>query len=183
MISIYLLIAIICAILLFISAFFGGIADMDIDVDVDVDADLGFGDFGGAGISPLSGPVILVFGLVFGSTGVIFEELEFGRFVVPLLAVVCAVIATVATYAALVKVFMKTQATSEVKLDDLIGLEGETTMPVKPDQPGQVMVITDARGRTLLAAHSDQEIPTNAMVTIKGVIGNGVKVEKKTGGA
>jgi hypothetical protein len=65
---------------------------------------------------------------------------------------------------------------------DLVGKDGETTMPIKPGSPGQIMVVTEERGRTLVQAVSDVDIPTNAMVSIVEVVGNGVKVVLKNGG-
>jgi membrane-bound ClpP family serine protease len=189
MISIYLIIAIICGLLLGITAAFADFSgDMDVDTSVDihvdtgVDADLGYGDFHGAGITPLSIPVVLVFGTLFGATGTIFEAMRYDVLTVPILAVIIATVITAIIYVILVKVFVKTQATSTVNIRALVGEQGETTMPITPESPGQVMVITDARGRTLLSAVSDSKIPTNTVVEITGVEGNAVKVRIKKGG-
>ena len=191
MISIYLIIAIVCGVLLGITAAFadfGGDMDVDVDASVDVDidasveADVGYGDFHGPGITPLSIPVILVFGTLFGASGTIFEAMNYNVYVVPMLAVIIAVVITAIIYVLLVKVFVKTQATSTVILPELIGKEGETTMPIKTSAPGQIMVVTEARGRTLLTAVSDIDIPTNTIVEITGIEGNGVRVRMKKGG-
>lgn len=190
MISIYLMVAIVCALLLVIMAAFSDFGDLDTDVDVDIGADidvdggmdLGHGDFHGGGISPLSIPVILVFGTVFGATGSIFEGILANQLLVPLFATLIGIAVTAVVFVILVRVFIKTQAHTQVDLAKLVGAECETTMPIRPGLPGQIMVITDERGRTLLTATSKVDIPTNAMVTITKIVGNGVNVIPKSGG-
>jgi len=190
MISLYLIVAIVCALLLIIMAAFSDFGDLDTDVDVDIGADmdvdggidLGHGDFHGGDISPLSIPVILVFGTVFGATGSIFEEILSNQILVPVYATLIGIAVTAVVFVILVRVFIKTQAHTQVDLAELVGAECETTMPIKPGSPGQIMVITDERSRTLLTATSDVNIPTNAMVTITKIVGNGVSVIPKRGG-
>lgn len=181
-ISIYLLIAIICGVLLLAMAAMGGLGDFDADFDVDADFDAGHGDFGGAGISPLSVPIILCFGALFGSAGVVFEELEYGAFEVPMYSVIVAAAITSVLFIILVKFFVKAQGTTEVKYKDLVGLTGETTMPTKPGTSGQVMVVTEERGRTLASTISDFDIPTNTEVKIIGVVGTSLKIIPIKGG-
>ena len=181
-ISMYLLIAIVCGVLLLAMAAMGGLGDFDADFDVDADVDVGYGDFGGAGISPLSVPLLLCFGALFGSAGVVFEELQYGVFEVPLYSVIVATAITSILFVILVKFFVKAQGTTEIKLKDLVGMTGETTMPTKPGVPGQVMVITDERGRTLVSAVSDIDIPTNSDVKIIGLVGTSLKIVPIKGG-
>ncbi|MBU4032010.1 MAG: hypothetical protein KKH41_07895 [Candidatus Thermoplasmatota archaeon] len=196
-ISFYLVMAIICAVMLIIMAAFadfGSDAGVDgVDMHLDTDAsgvdmhldsgtDTGYGDFHGAGISPLSIPIILVFGTLFGSFGALFEDQVTNIILVPTLSALISVIITAIIYVILVKVFVKSQATTQVHIKDLVGKDGEATMPISSSSPGQIMVITEERGRTLVSASSDVDIPTNAMVTITGVLGNGVKVIPKKGG-
>ena len=182
-ISIYLLIAIICGVLLLIMAAMGGLGDFDADFDVDVDFDAGHGDFGGAGISPISVPILLAFGALFGSAGAIFEDIgQYSALEVPLYSVIVATAITSILFVILVKFFVKAQGTTEIKLKDLVGMTGETTMPTKPGVPGQVMVITDERGRTLVSAVSDVDIPTNSDVKIIGLVGSSLKIVPIKGG-
>ncbi len=187
-ISFYLIIALVCGLLLIVMAAMGGIGDMDmdmdmdVDVDMDMDMDIGHGDFGGMGISPLSVPVILTFATLFGGFGAIFEGMEYDVYIVPMYALGIAAAITALIFIILVKFFIKTQATTQVNLKDLIGMEAETTMPIRPKAPGQIMVITEERGRTLLSAVSDVDIPTNTMVKITGVVGIGVRVIPRKGG-
>jgi len=190
MISLYLMVAIICALLLVIMAAFSDFGHIDTDVDVDIGADmdvdggmdLGHGDFHGGDISPLSIPVILVFGTVFGATGSIFEGILENQLLVPVYATLLGLAVTAVVFVILVKVFIKTQAHTQVDLKELVGSECETTMPISADAPGQIMVITDERGRTLLTATSNVSIPTNTVVKITKVVGNGVSVIPKSGG-
>jgi membrane protein implicated in regulation of membrane protease activity len=191
MISIYLIVAIVCALLLIIMAAFSDFGDFDTDVDVDLGADMdvdggvdlgGHGDFHGGDISPLSIPVILVFGTVFGATGSIFEDILENQLLVPVYATILGLAVTAVVFVILVKVFIKTQAHTQVDLAELVGSECETTMPISSDSPGQIMVITDERGRTLLTATSNVNIPTNTVVKITGIVGNGVRVIPKSGG-
>jgi membrane-bound ClpP family serine protease len=181
-ISIYLLIALICGILLLVMAAMGGLGDYDADFGTDTDFDVGHGDFGGAGISPLSVPILLAFGALFGSAGVVFEELQYGVLEVPLYSVIVATAITSILFVILVKFFVKAQGTTEIKFQDLIGMTGETTMPTKPGVPGQVMVITEERGRTLVSTVSDVDIPTNSDVKIVGMVGTSLKIVPIEGG-
>lgn len=182
-ISIYLLIALICGVLLLIMAAMGGLGDFDADFDVDVDFDAGHGDFGGAGISPLSIPILLAFGALFGSAGAIFEDLgEYSALEVPLYSVIVATAITSILFVILVKFFVKAQGTTEVRYQDLVGMTGETTMPTRPGTSGQVMVVTEERGRTLVSTISDIEIPTNSEVKIIGVVGTSLKIIPIKGG-
>jgi len=78
----------------------------------------------------------------------------------------------------LVNIFVKAQASSDVVLPELIGQEGNVTIPISPGQTGQVLVTTTARGRTLLSAISTEEIKTDETVVIEGVAGTSVRVKK-----
>ncbi len=186
LISLYLLIAIACAVLLVIMMFFADFGgdfdsgfDLGADIDMDAGADIGYGDFGGPGISPLSVPVILVFGTVFGGVGAILEGLGWDEVVVPFVAGLAAAGVSGTLFVLLVKVFVKTQATTQVDAHALVGRDAETTMPVGPDGPGQIMIVTEERGRTLYPAYSDDAIPSNTIVRLVGIEGNGFMVETK----
>lgn len=186
MISIYILIAIVCAVLLFImvaAGDFGADADFDVDLDVDADIDIGHGDFGGTGISPLSVPILLVFGTGFGSVGAILEVLEVDKLIVPVVATAISALITAVTFVVMVKVFIKTQGSTAVGMKDLVGKEGMTSIPIKKGEPGQIVVTTEVRGRIQASAVADQDIPTNTLIKVIGLSGDSVKVEmiKKEG--
>ncbi len=179
-ITVYTFIAIISALLLFVTLIFGDFidVDMDIDIDVDADVDVGFGDFGGAGISPLSLPVLLIFSTSFGSFGGIFEGLHINSVLVPFIAGMCSFGLTGGAYLVLLKVFISTQANTTVKKGDLLGKTAQVTVPINPGKPGQVMVVTTARGRTLRDALASEKISSHTEVKIIGFSGNAVRVER-----
>jgi membrane protein implicated in regulation of membrane protease activity len=187
--SIYLIIAIVCGVLLIVMAIFGGdFMDMDMDMDFDVDVDVdglgthiepGFGDFA-TGLSPLSPPLLLAFGASFGAFGTIFETLGYGPIWTPLLAGVLATLMAVAIFYVLFKVFIQSQATTRVNFRTLIGKEAVVTVPIKPGEQGQILIVTEARGRTLITAISaDEEIPSDSIIIIEKMTGNIASVRKK----
>jgi hypothetical protein len=115
-ISIYLIIAIICLVFLIVSVALGGFGDdfdmggHDVDVggdfdvggaDADAAFDAGHGDFSGAGISPLSLPIIMAFGTTFGGVGALLEQANFGMFMTPIIAIFVSIIMAAALYFAL----------------------------------------------------------------------------------
>lgn len=198
MISVYVIIAIICVVLLIISIALGGFGDdfdmggHDFDVggpDLDVGGpdmdlggahvDVGYGDFGGAGISPLSLPVILAFGSSFGGIGALLEVAGFDPYITPLIAIFVSIIIAGALYMGLVWMFVKTQASSTVSMRELVGQEGTVSVAIKAGKVGQIVVVTEERGRTLIPAVAEKPIPVDAIVEIKGIVGNGVRVERK----
>jgi len=192
--SLYLIIALVCGIMLIAIAFLG--ADFGIDHDMDVggvDHDVGggdgssgvehfqggHGDFSGAHLSPLSLPLVLAFGTAFGSFGAIFDSAGWGNVWTPTAAAGISLAISGILYFVLDKVFVQTQATSTVRYSSLIGKDATVVIPIKPGVQGQVLVITEERGRTLLTAVSSEEIPTDAPVTIEGYSGGSVKVSRK----
>lgn len=169
-VSIYAIIMLVSFIFLLAVLALGGIAD--------------FFDFGGAdtdvdtGLSPVSLPVIGVFGTAFGGFGTLFEGLDLGGILTPVLAAVLATATAGGVWAVMLKVFVRTQAETRVDLDTLVGHKGQVIIPVKPGQPGQIVVITDARGRVPLQAISDESIGTDEHVVIESVVASSVKVRR-----
>jgi membrane protein implicated in regulation of membrane protease activity len=153
----------------------GGAGAGDIGHDVATDA----GQFSGPGISPLSPPVLFVFGTFFGAFGTILEITQaLPQIGVPFLAGILSAVITIAVYFMMVRIFVQTQATSEYRLKDLVGTRGEITIPSSPGSRGQVLVVTDAAGRTLLSAVSDQSLNRGDRVQVTGVEGSSLVVEK-----
>ncbi|MCJ2669207.1 MAG: hypothetical protein KAS60_01875 [Thermoplasmata archaeon] len=191
MISIYLLIAIICAILLIVTVAMGGLADGDFDAggdfdvegpDVDLggpEADVGYGDFTGAGISPLSLPIVLSFGTTFGGVGAVLELMSINMYAIPFIAMVVSLLTAGLMYVLVVKIFVRTQTTTVVHPRDLVGEKGIVSVAIKPGRTGQVVVVTTERGRTLLPAIAEEAIPTDAPVTIEAVVGHSVRVKRQ----
>ena len=185
--SLYMIIAIVCGILLLIMALFGGdFLDLDVDTDVDTDLDLGghfeagHGDFS-AGLSPLSLPLVLCFGTSFGAFGVIFDAAGFGPLWTPVSSIMISIVIAGIMFYLLLKVFIQTQATTQVTFTKLIGEEGVVTIPIRPGEQGQIRVNTEERGRTLITAIAEEDIATDTLVIIERMSGNTAIVKRKKG--
>jgi membrane-bound ClpP family serine protease len=177
-INIYVLIALICGLLLIGMFFFGDIGgDMDVDVDMG-HVELGYGDFD-AGLSPLSLPIILMFGTSFGALGYIFEQFIDNQYIVPLLSILISAVIAAIMYLLVLNIFVKTQTSSDIRLQDLIGKDAMVSIPIKKGAIGQIIVTTEERGRTILSAVSDEEIQTDSIVEITKIMGDGVFVKKE----
>lgn len=188
--AIYIGITVVFSVLLFIMAITGGLFGMGVEAGgVDIGgADLGdighdvaadAGQFSGAGISPLSLPILFAFGAFFGAFGTVLEAFQsLPPIAVPFIAAGASAVITALVYYFLVRVFARSQATTTYNLKDLVGARGEVTVPVKPGVRGQVLVVTEARGRTLLSAVSSHDLKTGDRVQITGVEGNALVVEK-----
>ena len=184
MISVYLIIAIVCAILLIIMAALGGFGgDADIgghDVDVGghgVDLD-GHGDYSGSSLSPLSIPVLLTFGATFGAVGAILEELKYDSLLTPVIAVMVGVLVAGGMYAIVYFMIFKSQASTHTSLSEMIGLDGLVTVAIKDKEPGQVVVNTEKRGRIPATATAKEEIESNTPVKVIGITGDALIVER-----
>jgi membrane protein implicated in regulation of membrane protease activity len=189
-ISIYLLLALVCGIVLIILAFMG--LDFGGDFDTDVGGGLGadgasgvehfeggHGDFSGAHLSPLSLPLVLAFFTSFGALAALFEGMEYAPLYVPTFAIFLSLAICLVLYLVLDRGFYSTQASSSIKYNKLVGRDATVTIPIKRGTQGQVMVITEARGRTLLTAISSEDIPTNATVLIEDFSGGSLIVKRK----
>ncbi len=191
-VTIYIVVAAVFSILLLVMALSGGMSGvMDIHVDIahpDIPTDMGgvghdvstdSGQFSGPTISPLSLPILFAFGAFFGAFGALLEiTSSLPTIIVPFFAGGVAAVLTAIIFFILVKVFAESQGRTEYLLKDLIGLPGEITIPAAPGTRGQVLVITDARGRTLLSAVSKDPVGTGDRVKITGIEGNALVVER-----
>ena len=148
----------------------GDIGGIDFDHDIGLEVD--------TGLSPLSLPIVASFGTAFGGFGTIFETIGFGVIVTPILAAVFAVLVSGGLYVVMLNLFVKSQAETRVDLATLVGYKGQVLIPIRPGQPGQIVVVTEARGRTLLQAISDDMIGTDEHVVVESIVGNSVKVHK-----
>ncbi|HYU07352.1 MAG TPA: hypothetical protein VEM77_09270 [Thermoplasmata archaeon] len=156
--------------LLILVLILGDIGGLDFDHDIGLDVD--------TGLSPLSLPIVAAFGTAFGGFGTILEELGFGSIVTPVLAAVFAILVAGGMYVVMLNLFVKSQAETRVDLATLVGYKGQVMIPIKPGQPGQIVVVTQARGRTLLQAISDDIIGTDEHVVVDSIVGNSVKVHR-----
>ena len=96
-------------ILLILVLILGDIGGIDFDHDIGTDVD--------TGLSPLSLPIVGVFGTSFGGFGTLLEILEFGPIVVPILATVFAILTAGGMYVVMLNIFVKTQAETRVDLE------------------------------------------------------------------
>lgn len=185
--SLYMIIAIVCGLMLIVMAILGAdFLHLDVDSGVDHDVDVGghfeagHGDFA-TGLSPLSLPIVLSFGTSFGAFGVIFDSMDVNAYLVPVLSTIVSAVISTILFFAMVKLFVKTQATTRVNFGELLGKEAVVSIPIKPGEQGQVMLVTEARGRTLISAIADEEIPSDSIVVIEKMTGNTAIVKKKEG--
>ena len=174
-VSLYVLIAVVFAILLVAILVLGH--DFDIGGDIDVGSD--FGEFGGPGVSPLSIPVIFAFGASFGSFGAILEAFEVNPLYIPFFSAGASAFVAGAMYLVILRVFVRSQATTMVDPSSLVGKEAHVTIPIKAGLQGQILVITEERGRTLHSATSSEDIPRDAIVEIVSVGGGVASVKRK----
>src|SRR5207247_3108301 len=101
-----------------------------------------------------------------------------GTIVTPFLAALFAVLLSGGLYVVMLNLFVKSQAETRVDLATLVGYKGQVMIPIRPGQPGQIVVVTEARGRTLLQAISDDVVGTDEHVVVDSIVGNSVKVHK-----
>src|SRR5207249_8074138 len=96
----------------------------------------------------LSLPFVASFGTAFGGFGTLFETVGFGPIVTPILAAVFAVLVSGGLYVVMLILFVKSQAETRVDLATLVGYKGQVMIPIRPGQPGQIVVVrkrADAR--------------------------------------
>jgi len=143
--------------------------------------DGGNGGDGDGGFSPLSLPMATIFGVSFGGMGVLLEAGSLNPLAVAFGAALFAFGIAAAMYFVVVRAFVRTQAETKVVLTDLVGSPAQVTIPAGPGLIGQILVITDARGRTLIPAVANERINTEEIVVIREVIGSAVRIERKVG--
>jgi len=180
----YLVIGILAFIGFIIILIFGGVSAFDFDVDipgVDVgidgpDADIGI-EHGGPG--PFSLPVILGFLSSFGTIGAILTYYGVHYALTPFLSIAVAVLVALVMFLIIAWMFKKLQSDSTVSYRGLIGKEATVSVSIKEGREGQIVLFTEQRGRTLVPAIADEDIPADTYVVIKEVVGDAVKVRKR----
>lgn len=167
----YTLIMLVFFVFLLAVLILGDVGDFfDIGGDIDTDFD--------TGLSPISLPVVGVFGTAFGGYGTIFESLNYGTLFTPILAAVLATATAGGSWVLMYNFFVKTQAETRVDLARVVGVRGQVLIPIHPGHAGQIVVVTEARGRTLLQAIADEAIGTDEPVVVDSIVGDSVKVRK-----
>jgi membrane protein implicated in regulation of membrane protease activity len=129
-------------------------------------------------VSPLSPITIASFITTFGGIGVL--STQFFN-VDPRLSLVFATVGGLIFSGIMFffysNVLIRSQATSEVRRDELIGLEAEVTVPIGATAPGQVSYDTKAgRMSSVARAENDRPIPRGTVVKIVRFVGSQVLV-------
>jgi membrane protein implicated in regulation of membrane protease activity len=143
-----------------------------------VDAGHGGADFSAApdapAISPLSPAVLATFVTTFGGVGVITHSM----FRFPLLLSLPVSFASGLAVGGVVfivfyRLFQTVQASSEVSMAAVVGLEAEVTVAIPKEGIGQIAYVSQG-GRFTSPARSEEavEIPRHASVRISKVVGN-----------
>ena len=175
--SLYLWIALISLIFLVVLTVLGG---QGLDVGGDVDADVDFGQFSGPGISPLSLPLVASFGTTFGATGALLETQGFSTLAVAGSATVSALVISMGLFVFVQRFLVRSQTSSDVHPAELVGRSAQVMVPIHRGATGQILVMTEERGRTLFPAAAEDEIPREAVVEILGFSGGVANVRRKT---
>jgi membrane-bound ClpP family serine protease len=178
--SIYLVVMIIGAILLFTVLFMGIGHDMGGDVHFgDLGhGDVGHGDIGHGGPSAFSLPVILSVVTAFGAFGVIFDQLGLNVFAVPTVSMALAIAVGALTFFGMYRIFKATQSTTRLKYEDLVGMNGTVSIPIRDGDEGQIIMTPTGRGRVQMAAVADEDIERDEVVIGVQLIGNVMKVKR-----
>lgn len=179
----------------------GGLSNVDLpDVDIDIPqvdlpghvdipgADIHIGDAGGAvggidtpdvAVSPLSPITIAAFVTTFGGVGVLCTQLfDLDPRLGLLVATVGGLGAGGLMYTFVSQFLIRSQASSELRRGELIGMEGEITIPVGESSPGQVTYITKSGRMSSMARSVDgKALPRGQFVKIVRTIGPQVLVE------
>jgi membrane protein implicated in regulation of membrane protease activity len=170
--------------------------DVDIDIpqidlpgDVDIPgADIHIGDAGGVGggidapdvaVSPLSPITIAAFVTTFGGVGVLCIQLfNLDPRLSLLLSTIGGLGGAGFMYAFVSQFLVRSQASSELRHGELIGIEGEITVPVGENSPGQVTYVTKSGRMSSMARSVDgRAIPRGQFVKIVRTMGPQVLVK------
>jgi membrane protein implicated in regulation of membrane protease activity len=173
----------------------GGGIDGDAGFDVDHEFGVEAGDAGGHGeafasvgegepmIAPLSPATISVFLATFGGTGVILTSLLNLSLLYSLPISAAAALAVAAVvFVLFYRFFSAVQASSEPRMAEAVGTQGEVTIPIPRDGVGQVAYVV--RGSRLTSSARSQDgvdLSTHTAVRIARRIGNTVYVTALSG--
>ncbi len=162
-------------------AFSGG-ADAHVDMG-GVHGDVGgaeAADGGAVHFSPLSPVTLSMFVATFGGAGMIYKKLlDWPTAVhIPLAAVSGLVIAGL-VFLLFYKIFSVTQASSETRAAEVVGLEAEVTVSIPPGGLGQIAyTMRDSRQTSPATAADGGGIPERTPVKVVNLSGNTYVVRK-----
>lgn len=176
--SIYLWIALISLVFLILLSAFGHYG-FEVGHGADMDIGHDFGQFTGAGISPLSPPLMAAFGSTFGFIGALLEAAGLDPILTAFGATVAGAGVAIGLFFTIQRFLVQSQTSSDVDPTALVGRDGTVLIPITPGKPGQILVITDERGRSLFQASAQEAIPRDSLVEILGFTGGVANVRKK----
>lgn len=140
------------------------------------------GDSNLASPSLISPMTLSVFATSFGGFGICWQKV-FGNNFAPLGAVsgvIFAMVIAVFTFYVFALIFRETQSTSNVRLDDMIGLSGDLTVGINDENPiGQMVFAAKGRRQVAMARSADgKPIEKNRRVNIVKADKNYVYVQE-----
>lgn len=158
------------------------IAQVDLPGDVDIpgaDIHIGGGDMPAGidapdvSVSPLSPITVATFVTTFGGLGVLCLQLFQ---IDPRLSLLVATVGGLATsgimYLFVSQFLVRSQASSELRRGELIGMHGEVTVPIGESSPGQITYTTKSGRMSSMARSVDgRAISRGQFVEIVGTIG------------
>jgi hypothetical protein len=170
------------------------IGDVDVgSVDIDVDAgdmDIGDHDVGGADadsggvhLSPLSPVTIAMFASSFGATGAILSKFvpNLGTPETLGIAIVSGLVIGGATMYFFWRLFRSTQESSEARVSDIVGLDAEVITTIPAGGFGEIAYVArGTRFNSTARSIESKEIPRNATVRIKRIVGSVCYVKRTT---
>jgi len=156
--------------------------------DIDVggqDADAGGidADSGGLHLSPLSPVTIAMFTSSFGATGAILTKFspQIGIPFILAIAIVSGLVIAGFTMWFFWRLFRSTQESSEARVSDIVGLDAEVITAIPADGFGEIAYVArGSRFNSTARSIEGKEIPRNATVRIKRLVGNTCYVKRTT---
>lgn len=164
---------------------FGGDADagsggFDVDHDVAGHIETGVGtDYGTIHFSPISPVVIAMFVTSFGAMGMVcLKFFKLSNFASLPIAVFSGIVIAALSFFVFQAIFRATQASSEARQAELVGLEAEVITPIPNVGLGEIAYIFKGSRYTAPARSVYKtEVPSHTVVTIEKVVGNIVYVK------
>ena len=150
--------------------------DMDVDVDVDIDADMDVGGGGAGGPGFFSLPFLLAAMSSFGGVGLLALWAGVPPWLSPFVAVGGSAFIIVIVFVMVQRFLQKFISDSTVNISSLKGTKGTVSVPIIKGGEGQIVVITEERGRMLIGAVAGEDIPANEDIVILESLGDSVKV-------
>lgn len=178
--TVYGLITVVCALILFLMSVFGAEQDFDADVDLDLDVDAeGLDTAEAAGPGRFSVRLILIFVIGFGVSGFVaaYYNCPVHHVIVGLVG---GVVAWFGGYEALAWLYRQ-QSTSQVKSVSFVGKQARVTVPIPKGGTGEVFSRAAPAGKSIYfsarAQDADKQYNKGDTVTIKAVDGSTAIVE------